>query len=276
MGRNLLKISIVVLSLLIASASSAEELIQNGGFESGELLPWERVGDGTYTQEVSDEYSLEGAYSGLVHGTDQLVQIFSPRFRSELEVFSLAVMTPMWGAAVTIEIHYVDESNPTLVSLLIPAPYQWYAFDMLSHVEPDREANKIVLTGHPGGSTPTYQRTWFDAVTIQNNSQDEDPDNPEDPEEPPDEPADIEFIEASAKKVKVKFNLKKPRTRVSITLLAEELPEGIEAGPVDIRVQFTQGELTTEFDAIAELVEVPHKKDHIIQFVDDSSAGKGK
>ena len=55
-----------------------------------------------------------------------------------------------------------------------------------------------------------------------------------------------------------------------------EVPEGIEAGPVDIRVQFTQGELTTEFDAIAELVEVPHKKDHIIQFVDDSSAGKGK
>ncbi len=44
MGRNLLKISIVVLSLLLASASAAEEMIQNGGFESGDLFPWEEVG----------------------------------------------------------------------------------------------------------------------------------------------------------------------------------------------------------------------------------------
>jgi hypothetical protein len=273
MGRNLLTISIVVLSLLMASASAAEELIQNGGFESGTLAPWERLGQHDYTQEVSDEYSLEGDFSGFVHGTDQLVQAFTPRLGSQLEVFSLAVMTPMWGANVTIEIHYVDDSNPTLVSLFVPSPYQWYAFDLLSHVEQDREANKIVLTGHPGGPSPTYQRTWFDGVTIQNNSPDGDPDDPVDPPDEPDH--EVEFIEATAKRVKVKLNLKKPKTRVAVTLLAEELPEGIHPGPVDIRVQFTQGDLTTEFEAAAELVEVPHKKDHIIQLMDESPE-KGK
>jgi hypothetical protein len=72
----------------------------------------------------------------------------------------------------------------------------------------------------------------------------------------------------------VKFDLKKAKTRLAITLVAEEVPEGIESGPVDIRVQLTQGDLTTEFDATAELVEVPHKRNHIIRFMDESSAMK--
>lgn len=74
MGRNLLKISIVVLCLLIASASAAEELIQNGGFESGELFPWEEVGDHN-AWTVTDSYVFEGAYSGLVRGAYQLAPI---------------------------------------------------------------------------------------------------------------------------------------------------------------------------------------------------------
>jgi len=104
-------------------------------------------------------------------------------------------------------------------------------------------------------------RTWYDAVTIQNNR-------------PDDDPEEIEFIEASTRKLKVKFNLRRPRTRFVISLLAEEVPLGIESGPVDIRVQLTQGDLTTEFDATAELVEVPHKKDHIIQYMDADNAQK--
>lgn len=72
---------------------------------------------------------------------------------------------------------------------------------------------------------------WYDAVTIQNNRPDDDP------EDPPYEPEEIEFIEASTQRLNVRFNLKRPRTRLAITLLAEEVPEGIEPGPVDIRVQ---------------------------------------
>ena len=268
MGRNYLKISIVVLSLLVASASSALELIENGGFETGDLAPWERSGENEYTQAVSEQYSLEGTYSGFVEGTDQLVQSFEPRLGSQLEVFSLAVMTAMWGTHVTIEIHYVDESNPTIVDLLIPGPYQWYAFDLLNRVDTDRQAHRIVLTGHGGGVRPPYNRTWFDAVTIQNNP-------PDDPVDPP-IPEDMEVIEAETKKVKVFFNTKKQRTRLSLALRAEELPEGIHEGPVEITVLFSQDGLTTAIEAEAELVDVPHRKDHIIQLKDQGSADKGK
>lgn len=271
MGRNLLKISIVVLSLLIASASAAEELIQNGGFESGELSPWEEVGHHA-AWSVTDSYAFEGAYSALVRGTNQLAQVFDPRPGANIEVFSMAVMTalPAW---ITVEIDYTDDMDPTRASLFVPTGLQWQTLDLLEYIDPDREVFRVALSGHQNGDSPDDMRTWYDAVTIQNNSPDEDPDDPDDP---PEEPEDVEFIEATAKKVKVRFNLKKPKTRVAITLLAEEVPDGIEAGPVDIRVQFTQGDLTTEFDATAELVEVPHKKDHIIRFMDEASAEKGK
>ena len=266
MGRNLLKISIVVLSLLIASASSAEELIQNGGFESGHLGPWEKIGD-INSWRVDDQQFLEGAYSGYVEGTDQLHQSFGPRLGSRIEVFSLAVMTAMGGTYVTIEIHYADSSLPTPVNIYVPAAFRWHTFDLLDRIDPDREVSGLVLTGHRAGTHPYHKRTWFDAVTMQNNSPHEEP--------PPEEPENIEFIEAGAKRVKVKFDLKKAKTRVHVTLSAEEVPEGIEPGPVDIRVQFTQGDLTTEFDATAELVELPHKKDHIILLMDESSKAKG-
>jgi len=77
MGRRLLKISIVVLSLLVASASAAEDLIRNGGFESGDLGPWEKIGD-TNSWRVSDEQVLEGMYSGYVERTDQLRSPLAP------------------------------------------------------------------------------------------------------------------------------------------------------------------------------------------------------
>jgi hypothetical protein len=264
MGRKLLKISIVVLSLLIASASAAEELIQNGGFESGELFPWEEPGDHD-AWTVTGSYAFEGAYSGLVRGTYQLAQSFEPRPGSRIEVFSMAVMTalPAW---ITVEIHYNDEMDPTRANVFVPAVLQWQTLDLLEYVDPDRDVYRVALYGNQNGDSPDDMRTWYDAVTIQNNSPDDDP------EDPPCEVEETEFIEARTEKLKMRFNLKKPRTRLAITLLAEEVPEGIESGPVDIRVQLTQGDLTTEFDATAELVEVPHKRDHIIQFMDADSA----
>ncbi len=267
MGRNLLKISIVVLSLLIASASAAEALIQNGGFESGELAPWERLGENN-SWTVTDEYSLEGTYSGFVQGTDQLVQAFEPRVGSDLEVFSLALMTAMRGTYVTIEIHYTDESNPTLVSLFIPLDFRWYAFDLLSRVDKTRQACRIVLSGHRGGDSPEHTRTWFDAITLQNNS-------PYDPVEPP-TPDDTEVIGAETKRIKVMFNTKRPRIHLSLALRAEELPEGIHEGPVEITVLLSQDDFTTAFEAEAELVEVPHKKNHIIRLMGEGSADRVK
>jgi hypothetical protein len=265
MGRNLLEISIVVLSLLIASASAAEELIENGGFESGDLVPWEKIGD-TNSWTVSDEQVLEGMYSGYVEGTDQLRQSIGPRLGSRIEVFSLAVMTAMAGTYVTVEIHYADSSLPTPVSIYVPAAFRWHTFDLLDRIDPDREVSGLVLTGHRAGYLPYHRRTWYDAVTMQNNTA------PDDPEDPSDVPQDIEFVEASTQNLKVLCNLKKPKTSFAVTLLADEVPEGIEAGPVDIRIQLTQGDLTTEFDATAELVEVPNKRHHIIHFMDAHGA----
>jgi hypothetical protein len=264
MGRNLLKISIVVLSLLIASASAAEELIQNGGFESGGLFPWEEVGNHD-AWTVTDSYAFEGAYCGLVRGAYQLAQSFEPRPGSNIEVFSITVMTalPAW---ITVEAEYNDERDPTRANLFVPVALQWQTLDLLEYIDPAREVYRVALSGNQNGDSPDDMRTWYDAVTIQDNSPEDDP------EDPLYEPEETEFIEASTQRLNVRFNLKRPRTRLAITLLAEEVPEGIEPGPVGIRVQLTQGDLTTQFDATAELVEVPHKRDHIIQLIDADGA----
>lgn len=266
MGRNLLKISIVILSLLIASASAAEELIQNGGFESGELFPWEEVGDHA-AWAVTDSYVYQGTYSGLARGPYQLSQSFDPRPGSNIEVFSIAVMTALPGW-ITVEVDYNDERDTTRANLFVPAAFQWQTLNLLEYIDPDRDVHRVALSGHQNGDSPDDMRTWFDAVTIQDNRPDDDPGNP------PSEPQEIEFIEASTQRLNVRFNLKRPSTQLAITLLAEEVPEGIEPGPVDIRVQFTQGGLTTEFDATAELVEVPHKRNHIIQLMNADSPEK--
>jgi|GEM_PF-3573207 len=266
MGRSLLKISIVVLSLLIASASAAEEVIQNGGFESGELFPWEEVGDHA-AWSVTNSYAYNGAYSALVRGTHQLAQSFEPRPGSNIEVFSLAVMTAL-RAWITVEILYTDSMGPTRATLFIPAGLQWLTLDLLEYVDPDREVYGVALSGHQNGDSPDDMRTWYDAVTIQNNG-------PDEADDPPEVEAD-EAIQAETKKIRVHFNLKRPRTQLSLALRAEELPEGIYEGPVEIKVLLTQDGFTTAFEAEAELVDVPHRRDHVIRLMDQGSADKVK
>ena len=59
--------------------------------------------------------------------------------------------------------------------------------------------------------------------------------------------------------------------KVDAYCLTARSPTGGNSCPLDIRVQLIQGDLTTEFDATAELVEVPRKKEHIIRLMDESS-----
>ena len=203
------------MSLLIASASVAEELIQNGGFESGELFPWEEVGDHN-AWTVTDSYAFEGAYSGLVRGAYQLAQSFEPRPGSNIEVFSITVMTalPAW---ITVEIDYNDEMDPTRANVFVPTALQWETLDLLEYVDPDRDVYRVALSGHQNGDSPDDMRTWYDAVSIQNNR--------------PDEPDDFcevvadEVITAESKRIRVWFNLKRPRTRLSFALQADNLKE---------------------------------------------------
>jgi len=263
MGRNLLKISIVVLSLLFASASPAMELIQNGGFESGNLDPWEKIGENN-TWTVTDEYAYEGTYSGFVRGAYRIAQSFAPRLGADIEVFSLAVMTG-FSAWITIEVHYMDELGPTQIDHFISPAGVWHPLNLVDYIDPDRVVDQVVLSGHQNGDSPDHIRTWYDAVTIQNNA----------PDEPPDV-EEMEVIGAATQRIRVRFNLKKPRTHLSLAVRADELPEGIHEGPVDIRVQLTQDGFTTEFQAEAELVDVPHKRDHIIRLMDPETAEKVK
>ena len=263
MGRNLLKISIIVFCLLIASASAAEELIQNGGFETGDLLPWEEVGGhGAWT--VTDSYAFEGSYSGLVRGDYQLAQSFDPRPGSSIQAFTVRVMTalPAW---ITVEVDYSDERGPTVANLFVPAALQWQTLDLLEYIDPDRDVYKVALSGHRNGDSPDDMRTWYDSVSLQDDS----PDN-----EIKEEEGEVETIPAVTKRIRVRFNTKRSRTRLSLALRADELPEGIHEGPVEIKVLLTQDGFTTAFDAEAELVNVPHRRKHIIRLVDPHSADR--
>lgn len=263
MGRSLFTISIIVLSLLVASASTAEEVIQNGGFESGDLSPWEEVGDST-AWTVTGSYAFDGAYSAFVRGPYRLAQSFVPRPGANIEVFSIAVMTGMRGW-ITVEVAYDDEMEPTRAQVYVPAALEWQVFDLLEYIDPDRDVYRVVLSGHGNGDSPDDMRTWYDAVSMQNNTPQDDPSCEAD-----------EILRATTEKVKVKFNTRKPRTILRLHLTAEELPEGIHEGPVDIQVFLSQDGFTTAFDAEAELVDVPHEKKHILILMDEASAEKEK
>jgi hypothetical protein len=264
MGRNLLTISIFVLSLLFASTSPALELIQNGGFESGDLDPWEKIGENN-TWTVTHENAYEGAHSGLVRGAHRIAQSFPPRLGADIEVFSLAVMTGI-SAWVTVEVDYMDELGPTQVDIFVSPANVWHVLDLVDTIDPDREVYRVVLSGHENGDSPAHIRTWYDAVTIQNNAVDEPPDDD-----------DVEVIAATTKRLRVRFNLKKQRTHLSLAVRADELPEGLlRNGPVDIRVLVTQDGATTEFKTEAFLEDVPHKRDHILRLMDPRSAERVK
>jgi hypothetical protein len=266
MGTKAHKISIIVLSLLFAtSTASATELLENGSFEAGDLAPWEKIGDPN-SWTVSDEYVLEGMYSGFVVGTDQIRQSFQPRLGANIDVFSTAVMTAMAGTYVTVEIEYADALGTTPVSIRIPTAFQWHTFDLLNRIDPEREVSGLVLTGHRSGYTPYHTRTWFDAVTLQNNA-------PEDPIDPTDSD-ETELVPSDLKKLRLRLNLKKARTHVSLALRADDVPEGIHEGEATLRLLISQDGLTTEFETAAELVEVPHSKGHILRFMDVGSAEK--
>ena len=263
MGRNLLTISIVVLSLLFASTSPALELIQNGGFESGVLEPWEKIEENN-TWTVTEGYAIEGMYCGFVRGPYRITQSFEPRLGANIEVFSIAVMTGI-AAWITVEVDYADDLGPTQAEIFISERGVWRVLNLVDYIDPDREVYQVVLSGYENGDSPDHLRTWYDAVTIQNN--------------PPDEPPDLEekeVIGATTKRIRARFNLKNERTHLSLAVRADELPEGIHEGPVDIRVQLTQEGFTTEFEAKAELVDVPHKKGHVIRLMDFQSAEKVK
>jgi len=267
MGRNLLSISIVVLSLLFATASPALELIQNGGFESGDLEPWEKIEENN-TWTVTDQYVYEGMYCGLVRGAYRITQSFEPRLGAHIEVFSLAVMTGI-AAWITVEVDYADDLGPTQAEIFISERGVWQTLNLVDYIDPDREVYRVVLSGHENGDSPDHLRTWYDAVTIQNNP----------PDEPPDEPPDLEekeVIGATTKRIRARFNLKKERTHLSLAVKADRVPEGIYEGPVDIKVQLTQDGFTTEFQAEAVLVDVPHKKGHVLRLMDLQSAEKVK
>ncbi len=265
MGRNLLEISIIVLSLLVASTVAAEELIQNGGFESGVLSPWEEVGDHD-AWSVADSYAYDGAFSALVRGPYPIAQAFEPTPGVDIEAFSLAVMTGMPGW-IHVEVGYDDLLEPTRTSLFVSAAMQWQVFDLLEYIDPDRDVYRVVLRGHQNGDAPDDMRTFYDTITLQAVGSHDDP--VADPE------AD-EILEATTKRVRVKFNTKRSRTRVAVALKADELPEGIHEGPVEIKVLLSQDGFTTSFEGVAELVDVPHRKDHIIRLMDEASAEKVK
>jgi hypothetical protein len=201
-------------------------------------------------------------YCSLVRGPYRIAQSFQPRLGAHIEVFSLAVMTGI-AAWITVEVDYADDLGPTQAEIYIRDRGVWHILDLVDYIDPERMVCRVVLLGHQNGDSPDHLRTWYDAVTIQNN--------------PPEEPPDVgegEVIGAATKRIRVRFNLKKPRTHLSLAVRADEVPEGIHEGPVDIRIQLTQDGFTTEIEAEAELIDVPHKKDHIIRLMDFQSAVK--
>ena len=278
MWGRFLKTFLLVVSCFFASNALAGELLQNGGFESGLLAPWEQD-DEAGTWSVTGMDAFEGAFSGLALGARPLDQWVTPTLGSEVSALSFAAMTAIPGY-IRVEIHYNDDLGPTRVTLFVSEPLNWETFDITDSIDDTREVARIRLVGHNGGSSTEQRRSWFDALTL------EGPGEEPPPEDPPCEcetcevcetceicePCEFEAdeeLEATAERVQVQLNLRKERAVVSVDLHTEELPEAIQEGPVEIRLLLTQDGFTTAFDATAEIVESRHsRRRHVLRSFD--------
>ncbi len=259
MRKNPLIFAIVILSVLFTSTTFAAELIRNGGFENGGLDPWQGV-NGT----VSNILPGYGDYCGVVAMGHDLAQDVAETPGSDITLFSVAVK-PEMSAWIRIKVSYL-ESHPSsglndIISERYASSTDWQVFDLTDVIDRTRTICGVTLIGHSGGDEDGEVHTYFDNVTLQDSSI----------EEPPAETPVDKVVPATVKRLKVRFNERREVTVLRVALRAEELVETIKEGPVDLQVMISQDGIASEFEADAELIDFPHRRNHVVRFI----GGKG-
>ncbi len=151
--------------LLIASpAVGGVNILQNPGFESGDLAPWfqDVDVDGSEDWNVTNADAYSGTYSATNVGNKSIRQNFDPVPTESIVEVSFWLRQPETAfSAVTF--FYSDGSDGG-GAVVVDTP-QWEFFDVTAMLEPGKELTGWGLFGYMRGG-PEEDRTFLDDARI--------------------------------------------------------------------------------------------------------------
>jgi len=133
------------------------EMIQNGGFETGNFTPWYH--DGAWTISYHNPHT--GTYCAYDIGNHWLMQDIPPTPASQI------VSATVWCRQPEDQISAIDflySNLPYSEDLIWPTP-NWTQYNVTSFIEPTGIVIGIRVWGYSGGG-PDPDETYFDDISI--------------------------------------------------------------------------------------------------------------
>jgi hypothetical protein len=138
-------------------ALDSRELLQNPGFESGSMEPWE-----TTNWVVTSIYPHSGTYCACDVGDYPITQMVDTTQGSEVQSVTFWARQPEAPAAQAYCFLYSDGSSETFTHF---PPANWQQFDVTNKVNTGKSLVGFRLWGYSGGG-PAPDSTYVDDVSI--------------------------------------------------------------------------------------------------------------
>lgn len=135
----------------------SHELLQNPGFETGSLEPWESV-----NWVVTTTYPRSGTYCACVVGNRNITQWVDTTPGSEIQSVTFWCRQPDQPAAQAYSFHYSDGSSGEFTHF---PPDTWQQFDVTSNLNRSKNLVGVRFWGYSGGG-PDPDSTYLDDVSI--------------------------------------------------------------------------------------------------------------
>ena len=149
------------LFLFSVSTAKADQVLVNGGFESGALSPWfqDRNFGGTENWNVTSAAAHSGSFSATDVGNLEIRQNFAAVANSTITNISFWAMHPDANVtALFVDLFYSDRTDTGF--LVFTTGTGWNFFDVTSHLASGRSLTGLSIFGNSAG------RTFFDDASI--------------------------------------------------------------------------------------------------------------
>ncbi len=171
--RVLVSVALLALCFGLSSQAQADQLIINGGFESGALSPWFQGNDfsvGTENWNVTAADAHTGSFSATDVGDKELRQNFSATRAGRITEVSFWLKHPdtspfPQGLPAAVDFFYSDGTQ--VQSVVLTMTTNWELFDVTDRLTPGKQLTGFSIFGFiSAGRFGLTNRTFIDDVMI--------------------------------------------------------------------------------------------------------------
>jgi hypothetical protein len=171
--RVLVSVALLALCFGLSSQAQADQLIINGGFESGALSPWFQGNDfsvGTENWNVTAADAHTGSFSATDVGDKELRQNFSATRTGRITEVSFWLKHPdtspfPQGLPAAVDFFYSDGTQ--VQSVVLTMTTNWELFDVTDRLTPGKQLTGFSIFGFiSAGRFGLTNRTFVDDVMI--------------------------------------------------------------------------------------------------------------